>query len=63
MARLLILHDPCDRIRLRPEDHKRMPELRTAELSIADDLEGKDIYKIAERLAGLLLEQIDKEST
>ena len=59
MAKLLLIYDPDDRVMLSIEDRRHMPTLKTAELSLADDLEGKDIYEIARKLSELLLEQIE----
>jgi len=56
MARLHVIYDPSDRV-----ESILPPEIgaKVAQVSLADGLEGRDIYEVARRLAELLLEQID----
>jgi hypothetical protein len=57
MAKLVILYDKRGRINFNPEDLINY-ECKQAILSLADDLENKDIYDIARKLAEMLLEQL-----
>lgn len=55
MARLTIVYDTLEpplRVDAPPDS------VKSAQLSVPDDLEGRDIYEIARRLAELLLEQL-----
>lgn len=57
MPKLQIIYDPLDRIYYDPAVIEA-GNLKLAVLSIPKDLEGKDIYALARRLAELLLEQL-----
>jgi hypothetical protein len=58
MAKLIIIYDPKDVLGFEvahlPEDIR--PDV--ASLSVAEDIQNRDIYEIARRLAELLLEQL-----
>ena len=61
MPRLTIIYDAMDpplQISLDQVPSHARKAVSIAALDVADDLEGKDIYKLAERLAGMLLEQL-----
>lgn len=58
MPNLTVIYDPDDKISgLTVEDRKRFG-IKQANLSIAEDLEGSDIYALARKLAEMLLEQL-----
>lgn len=57
MSRIIVIYDSRGDMQCVPSD--RAPRgLKQAMLDIPDDLEGKDIYQIARKLAEMLLEQI-----
>lgn len=58
MSSLHILYDPTDRLEIEPELVRL--GVKVARLPIPDDLEGRDIYEVARKLAELLLEQINR---
>lgn len=62
MAKLMIVFDPTDKISFgyNADARERLVRegLRSAELSLGDDLGERDIYEIARRLSELLLEQL-----
>ncbi len=58
MGRLHIIFDPSERLVPLGEDAAKALEARVAMLTVPDDLEGRDIYEIARKLAELLLEQL-----
>lgn len=60
MARLHIIYDPDDRIITQPVDQDMYSkfDIKTATLSIKDDLHSHDIYSLARRLSEMLLEQL-----
>jgi hypothetical protein len=57
MSKLLIFYDPADQI-IVPRDVREHTDIKVAEVPLADGIEGRDIYEIARKLAGLLLEQL-----
>ena len=58
MSSLLIIYDADDKVTgFSPEARKQLG-IKEARLSIPQDLDGKDIYAIARKLAELLLEQV-----
>lgn len=57
MGRLTVVYDKSGKCQLSGDAMKYF-KLKTASLDIADDLEGRDIYEIARKLAELLLEQL-----
>jgi hypothetical protein len=63
MASILVVYDPKDRLRLAPNeaDAERHLGIRFARMSIAEDLDGVDIYDIAEAVCKILLENIQAE--
>ncbi len=57
MPKLHIIYDPTDKLEVKHEPIE-MLGLKVAVLSVADDLEELDIYNLASKLAGMLLEQL-----
>jgi len=53
--RIIVWYDPHGRIAPMREGP---PEIKQALLDIPEDVEGRDIYEIARKLAELLLEQV-----
>lgn len=59
MARIVVAYDPEGRLAI-PEECDRPPEMRFALLDIGELREPGDIYLTAQRLARMLLNQIEK---
>ena len=57
MAKLIVIYDEHDRVNFYHDDIRRT-ESKLAMMPIAEDLENKDIYELAKKLASMLLEQL-----
>jgi hypothetical protein len=60
MPKLHVIYDPTDKLEVRSEPIASC-KLKVATLSVPDDLGSVDIYNLATRLAGLLLEQLPSD--
>ena len=58
MPNLIVIYDPKDRVSGVPVEYRRSEGVREASLSIKDNMEDRDIYTLARKLAELLLEQL-----
>ncbi len=57
MPKIHVIYDPTDKLEVRHEPIE-MLKLKVAVLSVNEDLENVDIYNLASKLAGMLLEQL-----
>lgn len=58
VAKLMVIFDPTDRVKGFDPEHANRIGIKEASLAIPDDLDGQDIYALAQKLAALMLEQI-----
>lgn len=60
MPKLIVIYDPTDRLSVGGHDpgYLREAAIREASLSIKGNMDGRDIYTLARKLAELLLEQL-----
>ena len=59
MPKLMVIYDPTDKLGIGMDaEYKRLSGIREAALSIKGNLEDRDIYTLARKLAELLLEQL-----
>ena len=59
MPKLMVIYDPTDNLGIGMDaEYKRLSGIREAALSIKGNLEDRDIYTLARKLAELLLEQL-----
>ena len=61
MPKLMVIYDPTDTLGIGigvDAEYKRLSGLREAALSIKGNMEDRDIYTLARKLAELLLEQL-----
>ena len=54
----MVIFDPMDRLGPFPTEYRRDEGIMEATLSIKDNMEDRDIYTLARKLAELLLEQL-----
>ena len=57
MPKVHIIYDPTDRLQVHEEPTKIL-DLKTASLSLPENLEDIDVYNISRKLAEMLLEQL-----
>ena len=59
MPKLMVIYDPTDKLGIRIDaEYKRLSGIKEAALSIKGNMEDRDIYTLARKLAELLLEQL-----
>lgn len=59
MPKLIVIYDPMGNLSYQlPIDMPAHVRPKAAEMHVADDLDGVDIYELARKLAEMLLEQI-----
>ena len=59
MPRLHVIYDPTDKLQTQPDLENRL-KLKTASLSIPENLDSADIVQYAHQLTMLLLRQFDE---